>query len=314
MPFPIEQKLVVAVSSSAVFDMNAADTIFRDEGIEAYRKYQLEHLDKPFDKGVAFPFISRLLRLNLANSKEKPIEVVVLSRNDPDSGRRFYKSCAHHHLAISRGAFTNGKSPYEYMPSFNACLFLSANDVDVKNAIKNGFPAGLVLPTEAIDEEWDDELRVAFDFDGVIIDDEAEKVYQQTQDVLKFHESESMKSELPHQPGPLSTLIKKMSKIQQWERLEMRKDKNYVPKLRIAIVTARDAPANERMVTTLNNWGLEAVEAFFLGGIEKKRILDVLKPHIFFEDQLSHLATAAASVPSVHIPFGITNVSPAETP
>ena len=307
MPFPIEDKLVVAVSSSAVFDMTAADQIFRSEGVGPYRAHQLERLDEPFEKGVAFPFVRRLLRLNDVFPDLQPIEVIVLSRNDPDSGRRFFRSCRSYGLTISRGAFLNGKSPYPYIPAFNASLFLSATEADVRNAIDAKLPAGLVLPTLVADEDADSELRVAFDFDGVIIDDEAEAVFQETNDVNRFHESETSKILVPHNPGPLSDLILKLSALQKLEKERLQANPDFPPAIRVSIVTARDAPSNERMITTLNEWGLEAVEAFFLGGVEKKRVLDVLKPHIFFEDQLGHLKTAAATVPSVHIPFGVAN-------
>jgi len=307
MPFPIEDKLVIAVSSSAVFDMIAADRIFQDEGEDAYRKYQKDNLAVPFDKGIAFPFIKRLLRLNEVYPDVQPIEVIVLSRNDPDSGQRFYRSCKSHGLAITRGAFLNGKDPYPYISAFNAALFLSANERDVRSGVEAGMPAGLVLPTEATDDDTDLELRVAFDFDGVVADDEAETVYQESKDLGLFHQSEADKVEIPHNPGPLSDLIRKMAVFQKWEKKRAKSSQDFKPALRIAIVTARDAPSNERMITTLNEWGLEAVEAFFLGGVEKRRVLEVLRPHIFFEDQLTHLATAAAAVPSVHIPFGITN-------
>lgn len=308
MPFEIEKKLVVAVSSSAVFNMTEADNIFRSQGETAYREYQKSRLDDPFEKGVAYPFIRRLLKLNQAYPELSPIEVIVLSRNDPDSGRRFFRSCQSYGLDITRGGFTEGKSPYPYIPAFNASLFLSANNLDVKGAIDAGLPAGLVLPTEVVDATDDSELRVAFDFDGVVADDESETVFQKdTSNVNLFHEHEQSKRDTPHNAGPLAGLIRKLSDLQKWEKEHLAKTDGAKRLLRIAIVTARNAPSHERMITTLNNWGLEAVELFLLGGIEKRRILDVLQPHIFFEDQLKHLETAAATVPSVHIPFGVTN-------
>jgi 5'-nucleotidase len=168
-------------------------------------------------------------------------------------------------------------------------------------------PAGLVLPTAACDDDNDKELRVAFDFDGVLADDEAEIVYDKTHDLEMFHQSELKKAATPHNPGPLKDLITKMSFFQKLEMKKAAELPGYKPALRVAIVTARDAPANERLITTLKAWGLTAVEAFFMGGVEKKRVLDILRPHIFFDDQLQHLEPAAASVPSVHIPFGIKN-------
>ena len=200
-----------------------------------------------------------------------------------------------------------GKSPYPYINAFNAALFLSATEPDVKAAVLQGLPAGLVLPTKAKDQEDDGELRIAFDFDGVVADDEAEAVYRKTKDIGAFYRTELQKAAQPHNAGPLKDLITKIAFIQKLEAKKAKETPGYRPALRIAIVTARDAPANERMVTTLNAWGLTAIEAFFLGGIEKKRILDVFAPHIFFDDQLENLRIAAASVPSVHVPFGVVN-------
>ena len=308
MPYPIEKKLVVAVSSRAVFDMEAANEVFEKQGTDAYKAYQAARLNDPFTPGVAYPFIRRLLRLNDLYPERQPIEVIVLSRNDPASGQRFYRSCKHHKLNITRGAFLSGESPHPYIPAFNASIFLSANEVDVLGAIRAGQPAGLVLPAKATDDEQDRELRLAFDFDGVLIDDEAETVYKTSGGNLDlFFAHERSKAAVPHDPGPLKDLFTKIGFFQKLEAKRASEQLGYKPAVRIAIVTARNAPADERVVTTLESWGMSAAEVFFLGGIEKKRVLDVLRPHIFFDDQLAHLEPAAASIPSVYIPFGIAN-------
>lgn len=307
MAYPIERKLVIAVASSAVFDMRRAHEVFVTAGEDAYRKYQIDRLDKPFQRGVAFPFIRRLLNLNKIYAKEQPIEVVVLSKNDPETGLRFFRSCRHYDLPITRGSFLAGKSPHPYMPAFNASLFLSPAKEDVMEASSEGFPAGLVLPADIEDDAEDMQLRVAFDFDGVLCDDESENVYQTTQNLDLFHEFEEGKSAEPHGAGPLKDLLEKMAYFQRLERKKAKKDKSYKPALRIAIVTARNAPANERFVTTLKKWGISADETFFLGGIEKRRVIDILKPHIFFDDQITHLRPSAKTIPSVHIPFGDLN-------
>ncbi len=306
MPYPIDKKLVVAISSSAVFDMLEADKVFREQGEEAYRSYQLQQLDQPFSKGVAFPFIRRLLHLNSVFRDEQPVEVIVLSRNDPDTGRRFFESCKHYDLQISRGAFLCGKDPYPYVDSFNASLFLSANENDVRSAIGAGMPAGLVLPTKASDEPDSDELRVAFDFDGVLAGDEAENVYQE-KGLELFHHAEQAKASQPLQPGPLNDLAIKLSYWQKFEAKRKKEDPSFEPMLRIAIVTARNAPAHKRFVRTLQEWGLNATETFFMGGIDKSRVLRVFKPHLFLDDQLSHLQGIADEIPCVHIPFGSVN-------
>lgn len=308
MPYPIEKKLVVAVSSRAVFDMESANDIFEKEGAEAYKKFQAAHLDEPFVPGVAFPFVRRLLRLNELYPEQQPIEVIVLSRNDPASGQRFYRSCRHHSLGITRGAFLSGESPHPYIPAFNASIFLSANQADVLSAIQAGMPAGLVLPSKAADDEKDHELRIAFDFDGVLIDDQAEIVYKQSGSNLNlFFEHEKGKATIPHDPGPLKDLFTKIGFFQKLEAKRAAEQAGCRPAVRIAIVTARNAPADERVVTTLASWGMSATEVFFLGGIEKRRILEVMRPHIFFDDQLIHLESAAATIPSVFIPFGVAN-------
>jgi 5'-nucleotidase len=248
-----------------------------------------------------------LLRLNELYPEQQPVEVVVLSRSDPASGRRFFRSCKEHGLNITRGSFLSGRSPHPYINSFNASILLSANERDVIDAIRAGLPAGLVLPSKAEDDGADHELRIAFDFDGVLADDEAETVYRQSNDLDLFAQHEVQKAELPHNPGPLKDLFTRIGFFQKLETKRATEQSGYVPAVRIAIVTARNAPANERVITTLESWGMSATEIFFMGGIEKKRVLDVFSPHIFFDDQLTHLTPAAETIPSVFVPFGVAN-------
>ncbi|HHI91934.1 MAG TPA: 5'-nucleotidase [Gammaproteobacteria bacterium] len=308
MPYPIERKLVIAVSSSALFDLSESDRVFREKGPKAYKEYQKENLDVVLEKGVAFPFVRRFLNINERFKKESPVEVVLLSRNSAITGKRVFRSISHHGLDISRAAFMEGKSPYAYIPAFNASLFLSANESDVLKAIDYGYPAGTVLPTKVVDDIADDELRIAFDFDGVIADDESETVYQD-KDLEGFYEHEKEKSHIPHNPGPLADLFKKLSFMQKLEDRAQEEDRDYKRIIRTAIVTARNSPAHERVITTLEEWGVSANETFFLGGMKKDRILTVLKPHIFFDDQKSHLESEGGDIPMVHIPFGIANKS-----
>ncbi|MEN4053029.1 MULTISPECIES: 5'-nucleotidase [Sulfurimonas] len=306
MPYPIEKKLVIAVSSSALFDLSESHRVFVEKGPKAYKEFQEKNLDKVLEKGVAFPFIKRFLHINKRFNKELPVEVVLLSRNSAVTGKRVFRSIYHYGLDISRAAFMEGKSPYEYVPAFNASLFLSANASDVQSAIDAGYPAGVVLPSEVVNDEGDEELRIAFDFDGVIADDEAESIFQNGE-LPDFHAYEVANSHIPHQSGPLADLFKKLSFLQQLEDAEFEKDKNYKRILRTSIVTARNAPAHERVITTLEDWGVSANEIFFLGGMEKDRILSRLQPHIFFDDQKSHLTSNKGNIPMVHIPFGISN-------
>lgn len=312
MAYPIERKLVVGVASSALFDLAESDQIYRTHGVEEYRDHQERNIDVPLAKGVAFPFIKRFLQINQVFQKQAPVEVVLLSRNSPETGLRVFRSISHYGLDISRAAFMAGRSPHQYIPAFNASLFLTANEVDVQNAIDENYPAGLVLPSKVYDDESDIELRVAFDFDGVIADDEAESIYKKNNDLSEFQDHETKKRKIPHQPGLLADLFRKLSFLQKLEERRMKDEPGYQKIVRTAIVTARNAPAHERMVTTLKSWGVSADESFFLGGMEKSRILNVLKPHMYFDDQRSHLQSAAGDIPMVHIPFGIANRSQTE--
>jgi 5'-nucleotidase len=305
MPYPIERKLVIAVASSALFDLSESHNIFTEQGVDAYRKFQEKNIDNSFPKGVAFPFIKRLLSLNKVFEQE-PVEVVLLSRNSPETGLRAFRSIKQYGLNITRAAFFSGESPYEYLPAYNVSLFLSAEEQDVNNAIEAGYAAGRVLNTTVIDDDEDVELRLAFDFDGVIADDEAEIIYQESQDIGKYHAHEAKHSSEPLREGPLGDLLKKISYFQKLENKKMKKDSNYKRILKTAIVTARNAPSHERMIYTLKNMGVEVNQAFFLGGIEKSRVLNIMKPHMFFDDQMGHFEHIE-KVPAVHIPFGIIN-------
>lgn len=309
MSYELGNRLVIGVASSAMFDLSESDRVFRTKGEEAYRKYQAKNVDVPLKKGVSFSFVKRLLSLNdlSDNPIEDPlVEVMLLSRNDPDTGLRVMKSIEYHNLPISRAIFMQGKSPYDYIPALNISLFLSGNSTDVKEAISLGFPAGHVMKSAIIDEE-DKDLRIAFDFDGVLADDESETVMHTTNDLNKFHEHESKKVTQPHNPGPLKEFLVKISAIQKIEEQKKQKHPDYENRLRVSIVTARNAPSHERALNTLKEWGVMTNDAFFLGGIDKQLVLGVLKPHIFFDDQSKHLTSTSSVVPSVHIPFGVKN-------
>jgi len=306
MPFPIEDKLVVAIASSALFDLTESDRIFKEQGTPAYRAYQREQENDILRPGVAFAFIRRLLTLEGKGPGEQPVEVILLSRNDPDTGLRVFNSIEAHGLRISRAAFTQGRFPYPYVNPFNACLFLSANERDVRAAIEHGHPAGRVLASALDDDREDQELRIAFDFDGVIADDEAERVFQ-AGGIDPFFANEVAKAQEALKRGPLNRLLTELSRLQTIEHQRAAVDAAFKPRIRTAVVTSRNAPAHKRVVTTLRAWEIEVDETFFLGGMDKRRILDVLRPHIFFDDQLVHAAPASGIVPSVHVPFGITN-------
>ncbi|MFI2228699.1 5'-nucleotidase [Nocardia testacea] len=310
MPYEVDHRLMIGVASSALFDLKASGAVFLSEGETAYREYQRERFDEPLKPGVAFPFIRRLLSLNdLAEnpgSDGRLVEVVVLSHNDPDTGLRVMKSIEHHKLDISRAVFTQGRSPYRYIPALAISLFLSADENDVRSAIGQGHPAGQVLESAAVDDPDDPEVRIALDFDGVLVDDESEQVMQNGGlDNFRQHELENLVT--PHSAGPLKEFLLKVYSIQKLEEAKKKADPEYKNRLRVSLVTARDAPAHERAVRTLNVWGVLVNDAFFLGGIEKGRILQVLKPHIFFDDQRGHLESTSMHSPAVHVPFGRLN-------
>lgn len=309
MPYPIEKKLVVGVSSNALFNLTVEEKIFREQGVVDYRKYQIDNKNKVIGKGVAFPFIKRFLEINKHYPDESPVEVVLLSKNSPETGNRVFKSIQYYELDISRAAFTSGKPPIEYIPSYNISLFLSTDDEDVKKAISSGFPAGKFISDNLLEEDNDEdsELRVAFDFDGVIADDSAESVYKKNNSLNDFHDYETKKVEEEHSPGPIAEFFKKLGYFQKLESKKEINDNLYKKILRTSIVTARNAPSHERAINTLKKWDVTVDEMFLMGGVDKSRILNVLKPHIYFDDQVAHLNKEKTKVPLVHIPFGVAN-------
>ncbi len=238
-----------------------------------------------------------------------------MSHNDPMTGLRVKRSVKAHDLPITRSVFTQGQSPYGYVEAFEMSLFLTANREDVDAAIKLGLPAGHVLPSNATYDDEDPSLRVAFDFDGVLAGDEAERIYREAEGIEKYLEHEDLNRHVPLAPGLLKPLLADLNRIQTLEAERQAVDPSYQPRLRISLITARNAPAHERPVHSMREWGVNVNDAFFLGGIEKSRVLKVLRPHIFFDDQQQHLDTALDHIAGVHIPYGVANLSqPTEDP
>ncbi|MDP3442665.1 MAG: 5'-nucleotidase [Ignavibacteria bacterium] len=308
MPYPIEKKLVVGVSSSALFNLEKEEAIFSNQGPEAFDQYQVDNKMNILEKGVALPFVQRFLNINKHYPEEQPVEVVLLSKNSPNACIRVFNSIKEYDLDISRAVFTTGKSPFQYIPAYNISLFLSTNISDVEKAITAKYPAGRFINSPVFDD-GDNELRVAFDFDGVIADDAAEKVYKETKNLADFHKYETEHIVEPHTPGPLADFFKKLAFFQKLETKKHNSDPKYNRLLRTAIVTARNAPSHERAVNTLNEWGVSVDEMFLMGGVDKSRVLKIFKPHIYFDDQLVHLDSNSSKIPLVHIPFGIANES-----
>lgn len=307
MSYDLTKRLVIGLSSSALFDLQESDKIFRTQGEEVYRQYQREKQEEPLKKGVSFPFIRRILKLNELQPENPPVEVILLSRNDPDTGLRVMNSIEFYNLGITRAAFLQGKSPYIYIPAFDIELFLSANYQDVRQAVLAGCPAGQILRGDIKDDTDDQELRIAFDFDGVIVDDEAEEIYKNSGQLSDFHTHESELVDVPHNPGPLKNFLKRISDIQKLEAEKQKQDSKYSPMIKISIVTARNAPSHKRAINTMREWDIAVNEAFFMGGVEKSKVLNILKPHIFFDDPKLHLKPSSSMLPSVHIPFGVAN-------
>ncbi|MEU6084388.1 5'-nucleotidase [Streptomyces sp. NPDC047108] len=307
MQYELANRLVIGIATSALFDLAESAEVFREQGEESYRAYQEEHLDDTLGKGVAFSFIRRLLSLNDLSSPDDPlVEVIVLSRNDPDTGLRVMRSIQAHGLPISRAIFMQGRSPYRFMPALNMSLFLSADETDVREAVALGLPAGRVLGAAAADETDDQDLRIAFDFDGVLADDSSEQVFQ-ADGLEGFRSHETRNAATPHDPGPLRDFLASINRLQQREEERRAQDPDYEVRVHVSLVTARNAPAHERAVRSLKGWGVTVNDAFFLGGIDKSTVMGILKPHIFFDDQVGHLEGTSRSTPSVHVPFGKIN-------
>lgn len=299
------KKIVIAISSSALFDLREPNKIYREEGIEKYKEFQEKNLNKTLGKGVAFPFIRRLLKLNDVFPNEKPVEVILLSRNSHETGLRIFNSIDKYGLNISKAAFFSGESPHKHIPAFGASLFLSANARDVRAAIEDGYAAGIIIHNKIMDDEKDQELRIALDYDGVLADDASQIVHDE-QGLKEFTSLEQRDISVPHGPGPLKRFMEQIARIRQLEITKQKKDKAYKRIIKIAIITAREAPSHARMVNTLKIWGIPADESFFLGGASKKPIIETLQPHIYFDDQYKNLGDIYKT-PLVHVPFGKLN-------
>ena len=294
MPYSVEGKLVVAISSRALFDFEEENRVFERDGEPAYIKLQFERLEVPARPGVAFPLVKKLLAFGPSR-----VEVVVLSKNDPVSGLRVFRTAKQAGLAIERGVFTRGRNPYEYLAPLKANLFLSANERDVLGALEAKVPAARVYPESSqAASRHAEEVRIAFDGDAVLFSDEAERVFQKDGlDAFTRHETNNVLLPLP--PGPFKPLLEALHRLQAEKGLPMR--------IRTALVTARSAPAHERAINTLRNWNIAVDEAMFLGGLEKSAFLKAFEPDFYFDDQHGHIDSARAYVAAGHVPFGVAN-------
>lgn len=296
----LEGKLVVAISSRALFNLEESNRVFEEEGLEKYIEYQMERENEPLLPGVAFPLIKRLLALRYPGTGMDAVEVILISRNDANTGLRVFNSIQFHNLNISRAAFTSSRSPYNYLPAFKADLFLSANPDDVSLALQNGQASATLLTGPEYSDDGLSEIRIAFDGDAVLFSDEAEIVFK-TKGLADFTRHEVEKSDVPLMPGPFKGFLVALNRLQT-----MYKARGEQP-IRIALVTARQAPSHKRAINTLRTWGVTVDEAFFLGGLNKEPILAKFRPHIYFDDQQSYCLAAADQVPTGHVPSGVAN-------
>jgi 5'-nucleotidase len=299
MPISLDGQLVVAISSRALFDFEEENQFFEASDDRAYMRLQLERVDRPAKPGVAFSLVNKLLAFNAGSTPR--VEVVILSRNDPVSGMRVFRSCKHYDLPIQRGVFTRGESPWRYLRPLSANLFLSTNEADVRSALAAAVPAARVYPQSArASTDHPNEVRIAFDGDAVLFSDEAEQVFQR-EGLDAFQTYELDRAQTPLAAGPFKPLLEALHRLQREPSDGMR--------IRTALVTARSAPAHERAVRTLMGWNIEVDEAMFLGGLPKGEFLREFEPDFFFDDQTGHIENALAHVPAGHVAAGIRNLA-----
>ena len=291
MAYDLSDKLVVAISSRALFDLEHENQIFENNGIEAYTHYQIEHENTVLPKGTAFPLVEALLSLN-EKFEEPIVEVIILSSNSPETGLRVFNSISEYGLDIVRAAFTGGEAKHPYLEAFNIDLFLSRNEKEVQDAIDQGVAAALVYDAPRDYHPNQKEIRIAFVADAVVFSDESELIYKQ-EGLEAFYENENANAENAMNEGPFAKLLKTLSKIKE-------KDDSL---LKIAIVTARNSPAHKRVILTLRKWGCKIDEMFFLGGVAKDKVLKAFNAHIFFDDQDYHVGPASQLIPSGRVPY-----------
>ena len=293
------KKLVIAISSRALFNLDESHQIYINQGLKAYSEYQIEHENDVLTPGSAFPLVKKLLRLNTIGESYPRVEIILLSRNSADTGLRIFNSIQEYKLDITRAAFSGGESPYRYIEAFGGHLFLSTEGDDVRHALQQGVAAATLIPA-GNDVNDDEQLRFAFDGDAVIFSDEAERVYKQ-QGLDAFTKNEQASAKTPLTGGPFKAFL---SALQQ---LQAEFTEGDCP-IRTALVTARSAPAHERVIRTLRAWDIRIDESLFLGGLSKGEFLKAYGADVFFDDQALHCESAKEHVVATgHVPHGIAN-------
>ena len=293
----MNSQLVIAISSRALFDLSDSHEVYENEGLDAYSKYQIDREKEPLKQGEAFPMVEKLLRIN-DRLQEKRVEVILLSRNSADTGLRVFNSIQHYDLNIERAAFCGGESPYRYIPSFGAHLFLSTEAGDVRDALDDGVAAA-TLVSERGNTSDKEQLRLAFDGDAVLFSDEAERVYKSL-GLNAFQQSEKDAASTPLSGGPFKPFLAALQGLQ-------REFPDNDSPIRTALVTARSAPAHERVILTLRAWKIRIDESIFLGGQDKGDFLRAYKADVFFDDQKTHCDSARGHVTTAHVPHGVAN-------
>ena len=293
-------RLVVAITARALFDLEDSHALFQASGLEAYAEFQRSREKDVLSPGIAFPLVQKLLALNAGAPPEAPrVEVVLLSRNSSDTGLRIFNSIRHYGLGIVRAVFTSGAEVWPYIRPFGAQLFLSANPDSVRSALEHGVAAATILPSKA-PEHRHDQLRIAFDGDAVIFGDESERV-SQTEGLAAFHDNESTRVNEPLSGGPFRGFLAALHELQ------LAFPPGEDSPIRTALVTARSAPAHERVILTLREWGVRLDEAMFLGGRDKGPFLEAFGADIFFDDSRHNIENASRHVATGHVPYGVTN-------
>ena len=297
--------LTVAVSSRALFDLDAADAVYRRDGLEAYRRYQIEHEDEVLEPGPGFAFARKLLAINERLGARR-VDVILLSRNSSDTGLRVFNSIDAHGLDIVRAAFSAGATPYRYAAPFGCQLFLSTNGADVADALESGMAAATLLAPQAsaLAAGKDEELRIAFDGDAVLFDDQAERVFQE-RGLEAFQQAEEEAAEKPLAGGLFKPFLEGLLRLQtEFRRSDLRGEPSLI---RTALVSARGAPAHKRVVKTLRAWDVYVDESIFLGGLDKGEFLQAYRADVFFDDQRRNCESARSHVTTGHVPHGVTN-------
>jgi 5'-nucleotidase len=298
MPVSLDNLLVVGISSRALFDLEAEETLFRTKGLDAYRQHQLEHENEILKPGAGFALVRALLKLNALTDNRRFVEVVIMSRNSSETSMRIFNSIEHYGLDITRAALSGGASLAPYLRAFNVSLFLSLHEDDVQAAINSGVAAALLyqLPENAFEEL--DQIRIAFDGDAVIFSDQSERIFQE-QGIEAFEKHERENARNPLAAGPFARLLKALSFIQN----NFKSSDGRAAPIRTALVTARSSPAHERVIRTLRAWDIAIDETFFMGGVAKSEVLAAFRPHMFFDDHPIHCDRAAQFVPTGRVPI-----------